>query len=162
MNPKKRYLNFKKSLFLILCLLLGIMFLILSEYDGDEKSDQAPPSFSESEYSVMLEKRLSDILEKMEGVSDVTVMITLEGGVSYEYAKKAESGLWGDSTEAVPVMQENANGSKEPILLGTSLPKVRGVSVVCRSAANVNVKRRIIGLVASTLNLNENQIFVSE
>jgi hypothetical protein len=64
------------------------MFLILSEYDGDEKSDQAPPSFSESEYSVMLEKRLSDILEKMEGVSDVTVMITLEGGVSYEYAKK--------------------------------------------------------------------------
>ena len=146
----------------MICLVFGIMFLLFSEYDGNKKSDQTSVPFDEASYVSGLEAKLTSVLEKMEGVDNVTVMITLEGGVSYEYAEKSAGGLWGDSTETVPVMQENANGTKEPILLGTTLPKIRGVSVVCRGAANVNVKKRIIGLIAGTLNLNENQIFVSE
>ncbi len=154
----------KNILILGLCFVLGIIFLFLSEYDFGEQTDSVNESFDEAMYTQNLESRLAAIIDQMKGVSDVTVMITLEGGVSYHFANQTAKSLSESSStvETLLPMQEDSKGKSTPILTETKLPAIRGVSVVCAGAADVQIRKRIIGLVASTLNLNENQIFVTE
>jgi stage III sporulation protein AG len=161
----KGRLEEKKKWIIGICLVLGIIFLILAEYPFGDKTNSAKEAvFDETAYTADLENRLCGILEKMEGVSQVSVMITLEGGISYHYASQTAKSFSGEneSWESFLTMQEDSGGKTQPILTQTRLPKVKGASVVCQGAENENLRRRIIGLVASTLDLNENQIYVTE
>ncbi|MBR2616542.1 MAG: hypothetical protein IKC69_07685 [Clostridia bacterium] len=165
MKQAKMALDPKKIAILSICFVLGIIFLLISEYKLDEKTDEADESefFDEAVYTERLQEHLAAILEEMEGVSEVNVMVTLESGIRYRYASETSKSQSGErSSSEVFLMMQEKDGASLPILTETLYPSVRGVSVVCRGAADPAVQRRIIGLVASTLNLNENQIFVSE
>ena len=142
----------------------GIIFLFLGEYTGFEKNENENVSFDETVYTEELEARLSHIIEKMEGVEDVTVMITLKGGISYQYAVQTAKSLSNDSssTQTLLEMQEDAKGQISPVLTEILLPDIKGVSVVCKGGNDGTTRGRIISLVASTLNLKENQIFVTQ
>ena len=59
-------------------MILGIIFLFISEYSSSTSTK--PNVFSEEEYVKRLETKIGAILEKVEGVENVSVMITLEGG----------------------------------------------------------------------------------
>ncbi|MBQ4037475.1 MAG: hypothetical protein IJC84_05045 [Clostridia bacterium] len=134
---EKFKLLFKEKKFLVLAviLLLGIMFLLSGEYTSHRTADQeTTEGITEAK---MLEARLAEILEQMEGVESAHVLVMLR--------------------ESVEAGSSPLYGSEE-----RSKPAVCGVSVVCKGAKNVHVKRKIILLLASTLNLNENQIYVSE
>ena len=55
------------------------------------------------------------------------------------------------------------NGTqKEPILSSVGAPPIKGVSVVCKGASDAKIRLRITNLISSTLNLSENQIYVTE
>lgn len=164
MKEKKIQLHKKNMIILPLCLILGIIFLFFSEYSGDKKTDPGNEAWSEAEYTARLEERLAAMIEKMEGTADVKVMITLNGGNSFQYASKTNKSQSGQesSMESFLEMREDASGNLYPILTETRLPTVKGASVVCQGADNPVIQRRIISLVASTLDLNENQIFVTE
>jgi stage III sporulation protein AG len=162
---KKEFLGLKKKnfIFLITSFLVGIIFLYFGEYSGFEKT-KGEEVFDESAYTTELEGELASILEEMNGVDNVKVMITLSGGKNYRYANKTQKSQSGEATslETNLQMQEGSDGKSQPILTQTLFPEIRGVSVVCKGAADPKTQRKIIGLVASTLDLNENQIFVTE
>ncbi len=164
MELKKIKISQKNLSVLVICFVIGIIFLFLSEYSSFERSRSDDSVFDETAYTASLETRLASILEQVNGVSDVNVMITLEGGITYRYANQTAKSLSGDnsSVETLLQMQEDSGGALSPILTETILPRVKGVSVVCKGAADVNIQKKIIGLVSSALNLNENQIFVTE
>ena len=98
----------------------------------------------------------------MEGVESARVMITLETGSRYQI-----SGIKG--TAADPAAYVNSfsywdgygNGEK-PTVMAIEAPKIKGVSVVCAGAENIQIRERIINLIASTLNLTKNKIYVTE
>ena len=157
--------NGNKLLILGICLVLGIIFLAIGEYSFNEKRDNGAKEdvFDEESYAALLEERLCAILEEMEGVENVSVMVTLEGGIRYRYANESTKSQSGErtDTEVFLILQEKS-GDTAPILTETLYPSVRGVSVVCQGANDPEVKKKVIDLVASTLNLNQNQIFVSQ
>lgn len=161
---QKEIKSLKKNLPLLAILLaVGIIFLVLSEYHSNEGTQATPGDFDEEEYTQRLEKRLSAIIEEMDGVSEVKVMITLESGTRYQFAREEKELASGDGTSVSTfLMQEDADGTSSPILIETGAPKIKGVSVVCRGADNILIREKILGLVAGTLDLTKNKIYVTE
>ncbi len=131
----------KKLPLLVILFLVGIIFLAIGEYHSIREEGEFP-AFSQDSYTNDLENRLCEMLSTMEGVSDVKVMVTLEG----------TSHSSGDMQSAF---------SEEPVYW-IDAPKIRGVSVVCRGANNAKTKEKILDLIAGTLNLNKNKIYVTQ
>ena len=146
-----------KKILLAILFSLGIIFLVISEYDFT-RTEEEVSTFQEDEYVQKLESRLSAIIEKMDGISDVSVMITLERGERYQYIEAL-----GNTTDGEHAFRfdASANSGEDPILIATNSPIVKGVCVVCRGAKDAAMQNKIISLVASTLNLNQNQIYVT-
>lgn len=152
----------KKKIILGILLALGIIFLLLSEYDFSRADEETVQGLDEEAYVARLETRLSEMIGRINGISDVNVMITLEKGEEYRYAKEASSQSLSSSdlTHAFR-LQTDSDGTEAPILIATLSPVVKGVSVVCRGAEDAVMQNKVISLVASTLNLNRNQIYVT-
>lgn len=156
--------HLKKNLPLFAALfLLGIIFLCFSEYNENTKGNLSD-EFDAEAYTEKMELRLEEMIGKMDGISDVNVMIALEGGLRYQWAKETSKNLEGEKnySSSTLLLLESTGGNSSPILVEKSAPKIRGVSVVCKGAKSAQAKERIIGLVAGTLNLNANQIYVTE
>ena len=162
MEPMKFNFFKKNTPILAILLVLGIIFLFLSEYDSNKGTQTQGAVFDESEYAERLEQRLGNMLENMVGVEEAHVMITLESSSCYQFAQQDGSSLHNSTYTGAFLMQEGSSGSKEPILVEVGAPKIKGVSVVCRGAENILIRERIIHLISSTLNLTQNKIYVTE
>ncbi len=159
---KNKQTFIRKNLPLIAILfVLGIIFLYLAEYDSNKENENSGIDFDEKVYTENLEQRLCAMLEKMDGVENATVMITLEGSSRYQITGENRSGLQ-NSIYTSSFLQEDTASSQNPILIEIEAPKIKGVSVVCRGAENIQIRQRIINLISSTLNLPKNKIYVTE
>ncbi len=147
---------------LIILFCLGIIFLYLSEYHSIEGSGSFQEEGIEDGYTQRLEERLSDMISGIDGAGKAKVMITLAGSTRYEFAteKTTESGI-DESTVTTFLMQKDSTGSSSPILIKTNAPEILGVSVVCPGASSTRVRQKILELVAGTLNLTQNKIYVT-
>jgi len=143
----------KKLQILAFCLIFGIIFLFLSEY-SDTKENSGYDGFDETEYAKALEERLCEILEQMEGVSQVKVMITLGSSKAYHFSSPQSNP---DS-----FFVSGSTKTDDAILTSVDAPTIQGVCVVCKGAKNASVRLKITRLVSSTLNLSDNQIYVTE
>ena len=156
---KKSFLQKNVPLLAIL-FILGIIFLYLSEYDSNKKMESGI-DFDPQSYTKDLENQLSAMLEQMEGVESARVMITLETGSRYQI-----SGIKGTADPAAYVNsfshQDGYGNGEKPTVMAIEAPKIKGVSVVCAGAENIQIRERIINLIASTLNLTKNKIYVTE
>ncbi len=152
--------NMKKNMPLLLILLsLGVIFLFLSEYHSNKEVKAAQDDFDEENYVLRLEERLCGIIEKIDGVSEVNVMITLESGKRYTFLQEEQTQNGNDIST---FLMKEENGVSSPILVETGAPKIKGVSVVCHGADNALIREKILRLVAGTLDLTQNKIFVTQ
>ena len=159
MERKENKLQKKKVLILTILFCVGIIFLFLSEYHSYEGSGSLSAVEEDKAYTENLEMRLSEIISEIHGAGKSRVMITLKGSSKNEFATEKSSAS--DSVISTFLLQKDASGNTQPILIKTSAPEILGVSVVCPGAKDPEVKRKILELVAGTLNLNQNQIYVT-
>ena len=77
-----RYMREKKSLWLALAaLLIGLILILFGGSDSSRAVSASPDSSADlpsGEYEKRLEARVKELLERVSGVSDVTVMVTLD------------------------------------------------------------------------------------
>lgn len=159
--------NIKKNILTLLCGGLGIILVVFvslfsSSKDGSVAETEIRIDNLET-YTHSLEDRIKKLCEACEGVSSVSVMITLEGGFEYEYAKNTEysDNNYGNSrTEEYLVLGQGSN--QKCVLLREKLPVISGVGIVCRGAENESVKSELVLLVASALNIGTNKIYITE
>lgn len=121
-------------------------------------------------YSYVLEqeKKICEILKRIEGVSDPFVMITLDASSEYIYASKQsikESSSKNGETVQKEVQKdvifyENDKNSKSPILVKEIQPKIKGVAVICKGISNAEIQLKIINFVSTVLNLPTNKVYV--
>lgn len=141
---------------LVSLLILGVLFIVLGAFmqkdDKDIKS--AAETFSRIEYEKEIEERIAKIVSEIGGISDVSVMVTLESTVSYSYAENDK----GSSSEYVTVRDKD--GSESGVVLSENTPDVRGVAVVCSGGEIPEKKLEIIKLVSALLKLPENRVYV--
>ena len=164
MDQSKKHFLKKNLPFLTVLFILGIIFLYVSEYDSNKGKETFGVNFDEKAYVEDLEQRVAAMLEEMEGVEQAHVMITLEGSTRYQFEHGGSNALDRGSSAYVGslIAETGTGGSESPLLLEVESPKIKGVSVVCRGAKNIQTREKIIGLIASTLNLTKNKIYVTE
>ena len=142
---------------LVLLLILGILMIFFGGYFSEKRRKEVSEnvgSFSYSEYEKDIEERISEIVSEIGGISEVSVMVTLESTSSYLYAENSND----ENSEYVTVRDKDGNESG--VIISENAPGIRGVAVVC-SGGDVPEKRlEIIRLVCARLGIPQNRVYV--
>ena len=173
LNNKKFIIN------LIIILLISIIALIGVSFLNDEKENvvsSIKPSIEEdnpdSDYSIYLEDKLAAILEKLYGVGEVNVMITLEDSIesvpasnttkTVETTKEidAEGGTREVNREDLNVQMVSKGNEGSLVVLKEVNPTVKGVIVVAEGADNAEVLERLYEAVKTVLGISGNRVQV--
>ncbi len=142
---------------LIVLLALGVIFIAVGAFiqkNGERSEPETSETFSRIEYEKEIEERISKIVSEIGGISEVSVMVTLESTVNYSYAENDK----GSSSEYVTI--RDGDGNESGVLISENTPAIRGVAVVCTGGEIPEKKLEIIKLVSALLKLPENRVYV--
>ncbi len=156
----------KNSLFIIL--LIGVMLLFSSKIlFGDSKQKNAQKSEqSDIEGGFdQTEKRLEEILKKIDGAGKVSVMVTYDNSKEYvtvsdtksSVSKNGEGSKEDISNEKTTVMVKNSS-SYTPFVKNEINPKIRGVLVVADGGRNEKVKLNLKKAVCAVLDVEIHKV----
>lgn len=145
-------------------LVFGVILVLMSGKKEESIEKETKSVFNENNYEEALEKRLKDIIEKIDGVGEVTVMITLEGSALYTYATDTtqDTKADGDSKrESTVVLSVNGTNNKEAVVSGYTLPDIKGAAVVCSRTLTPTLQGKVIGVTSAALGISTSKIFVT-
>ncbi len=138
---------------LLIGLAVGVMLLFLGgQTEAVPTIAQPEEAFSFEAYEEALSRRLESLIERLDGISRVTVMLTLEE--SYADLPAGEVGDY--------LTLRDPDGGQGTVILSRRAPKVKGVAVICNGGASLAKQQEIIELLAALLNLPTHRIFVSD
>lgn len=169
---KKFVLSDKGRKALIIGALAVMLLLLLSTVScgGDKTSsvNTAQPAENAAEIERTLEKRVTELISRIDGVGEVSVMVTLDtvSEVVYEKDHKSETAME-DNSNSVRKSSENQTevvlqgSSKQPLQIGTIQPKVRGAAVVCEGAEDPIIREKVTNAVAKALNIGISRVYVT-
>lgn len=158
--------------------IIGILLIFLSEFintGNNSAKDNTTGNDYAAAYIDKNEKRLEDIISKINGVGRVDVLITVESGVEniYETDNKnsdesVENQGQGSQTqrntdnESSHVIIDSKTGGQEALLTKQLEPEIKGVIIVCDGGNSAEVKEDIIHSVSTALGLPTNRISVNK
>lgn len=157
----------KKASFILILGCIGMLLVCISEFIPEEnKSSQTVSAISVSDISETeenLEKRLGEIISKIEGAGKTTVMLTFDSSREYFYAENfsEDHDATEKNTESEIVIIDGENG-EEPIILKTAEAKIRGVLVICEGGKNAVVREKIIEALCALLDIPSNKVSVAK
>ena len=184
----------KKNIYKLLGILVaGVMLLITSStlmgtskkiINNPAKSKVGPVSKESStpvlqediSYELQMEKRLTNILKKMQGVGEVEVMITTTYGkeiilaeditshTSATLEQDQEGGLREvnnyDDQKKVVMQNANISSGNEPVVIKEKQPEIQGVLVISEGANHSIVKQSIIEAAQTLLGIPPHRVSV--
>ena len=137
---------------LLICLILGVVLLGSGKLGYGEKDANESNAISLSEYERELENKIKELCERVDGVTNVSVAVSLSSGGEYVYAKDGKD-------DYVLVGSGNYESG---VLLSEKTPQISGIGIVCNFGNDTNVKRRLISLVSAACGVGSNKIFIAE
>ena len=148
----------RPSNLLILAGLLGLGLISLSDSTGRTSgAAQEPTASAQIEaYEAQMERRLTELIERMDGAGQAQVMVTFEATGETVYALDERISQDG-STQSEHVL---AGG--QPVTREMLLPTVQGVAVLCQGGDDVVVQARVTEAVSVLLVITTNRISVAK
>ncbi len=171
---------------LLIIAFVGIIIMNFANYFYGAKPSSVKPSQEETKNNInhevtdyvtddtSLEKRVEQILSKMNGVGEVSVSIIFAEGATKEYAvnvnattreieEKDQSGGVRTTTEKTEndqmVMVE---GNQQPVLVKESMPKIQGVLIVAQGAGDPLVKEKLFKAAQTLLQVPAHRITICQ
>lgn len=154
----------------VLILLLGLLLLLLPRQGKQETAPvpvQAQETGSEAQTSLTIqEKRLSELLSRIQGAGAVEVMLSLKSGeqTRYQTDTQLQTGTGGTEEslrqEDTTVLYAAGSGSQSALVQQVLAPTYQGAIVVCQGADDPVVKLALVQAVASVTGLGADQITV--
>lgn len=139
-------------------------------------SNKSPPKSEDSQTSIesfdlqALEKRLSEMLSKCEGVGKSEVLLTQSGSSEKVYEKNSELNISrkDESEDQTYEKQEQSelaltqNGSyvQTPVIIKYNYPKITGALVICEGGSNDRVRLDVIHAVSAVTGLSSDSISI--
>lgn len=184
--------NHKKRKYLLLIALIGILLIVFSNlFSGSNKEKQdSPPTIDSAESEEELEevslikdvkeiensyeKSLQDMLNKIQGVSEVEVMVNVDstnvqvyekdlivgGQTTEELDKNGGTRSVEDESRETNLVYVRQGDQEVPVLVQTKKPDVRGVFVIANGAEDTTVKKWIVDSVSKVLDVPTYRISV--
>ena len=140
--------------------LLGVCLLLFGSgiFKAKEKEELPDPTDSYYDawilYQSQLETKIKQLCETVNGVGNVTVIVTLENGFEDIYATEEKDG----NTEYVIV---GSGSSASALFLTRAAPSIGGIGVVCTGGNNPVVQREISSLLCATFHISSNRVYVT-
>ncbi len=155
-----------KIAILALLVALGVflVFLSSSQKGKDTDTNLTKDSFDEAVYEQELEARLTELVGKIDGVGTVSVMVTLDGSALYTFAQNSVEDVSSDGdfkSQADIVLSSKGTSTKEAVISGYTLPKIKGAAVVCSNKLSAKTIEKIIGVVSASLGISTDKIYVT-
>lgn len=157
--------------------LIGIALMLLPNLSAKKPAEEVKIKQEEagpigSQYELRLEKQLADILSTLRGVSNVSVMITLEDDGESYYAKNesADSKRVTDGSlqesnsqsEGSLALKNDAGGGQSAVALKKTMPRVSGVLVTAKGVADAKMQTDVMNAVRAVLNVPAHRVQVLE
>ena len=166
---------------LVLLLLAGILLLVIAipvsepseETLEDTQSTQSATMQETGDYEEYLEKKTARALEDVEGVGEVTVMITLKSdgqkiiekdqSSSAQTTEEADSGggtrsVEDQSSDKTSIYEQTADGASTPYVSKELAPEVEGVVVIADGGDDAVVARNITEAVQALFGVEAHKI----
>ena len=155
-----------------------VLILLGSLFPGAQGQSGTPAagegSMNSQEYLEKTEARLERLLSGVQGVGKVSVMLTLEHGVEYRYARDEKLSQNSTTTYSGGIPQRleeeqeqeqsyllvDSSGGRRPLVLTELPPRIQGVVVVCEGAGSAPVASRVIDVVTTSLGITSLQVCV--
>lgn len=172
-DKQKRVENLVFLIILLVILLISINYIFKSNdknsnsttsYDNiigsKEEKDKTIQNINEQSN---LETKLSDILSKVEGISEVSVLLTYatDSKQNVVYNTKEEISDGKTSTEKSVAYNEQS-GQKNAIVESVEMPKVEGAIIVAKGASGVEMKSKIASTISSVTGIPVYKVQVFE
>lgn len=158
---------FGRYKYVLLMVLVGAVFLLwpTTEETKKESGGESARTAEESEFSLReTEERLSETLSKVQGAGDVTVMLTVRGGVRQILAEDEVSQLGEDGSSkverSVVTLSGGSGAGEKTVVLQRLEPEFQGAVVVCEGGDNARVKLKLIEAVAALTGLGTDKITI--
>ena len=142
---------------LVVILLFGLLLMIAAlpvkekkEQAGKEEVQERETMISDADWQEKMEKRLTQVLEKVEGVGDTEVFLTCSGTEKKVVEK--------DETESV--YEKDARGNQSPYVVQEQYPQVTGVLVAAKGGDNPVVVQNIREAVEALFQVEPHKIKV--
>ncbi len=153
MNTKKLKEKLKsvKNLELYIALALGVVVLAVIFFTSSTKTDKtAQDTVAFDEYISAMENKISSVIEKMDGVSNVKVAISYSSANEKVYAYETETKTNGEVvTETSTVVMVKG----EPLVLKTLPPTISGVVIVAKGTDDAVSRLKIKQVVVTLLDV---------
>ena len=153
----KRIQELMKKEMLVVILLFGLLLMIAAlpvkekkEQAGQEEVQERETMISDADWQEKMEKRLTQVLEKVEGVGDTEVFLTCSGTEKKVVEK--------DETESV--YEKDARGNQSPYVVQEQYPQVTGVLVAAKGGDNPVVVQNIREAVEALFQVEPHKIKV--
>jgi len=149
----------KKYKYVGLVVLAGIVLMVLPAGTSapDPKKDSGGFSLEDTE------RRMEELLGRMDGVGRVQVMLTLRSGETLSLAEDSSAtlGSGGDVRQDSQVLTVNRGSGKQEVVVTQRLyPTYQGAVVVCQGAGDSRVRLRVMETVAVLTGLSSDKISV--
>ncbi len=155
---------------------LGVLLIAAGSFFPSAKVDDtakpAPAPYTAASsiprsYEEVLEAKLANLLSQVKGAGAVAVNVTLETGITQEYAKnisresktiqeKDTSGGIRSTTETREtenILLSKENGIDRPVMLREQKPVIKGVLVIAEGAADSQIKAQLHKAVETSLGI---------
>ncbi len=157
----QRVLGKYKFVALILC--LGVVLMLLP-VRGDNQSNltQAVSQSEEGEQTFdleALERRMESALSEINGVGEVTVVLSLRSSGEDILAQDTSEGTTSDRET---VIVSTGSGTEEAVSVKTIYPEFKGALVICEGAGNASVKLEVLQAVSAITGLSSDQISICQ
>lgn len=176
----KRKLSTLESIIIIIA--LGIIIILAGSYlaKSNETEDTIGSASSMSNISGQrpisstsvdgheivadIEQRLSELLSKVEGAGQVSVMVYADTGseqvpaYNNEQDTRNDERADGKSSEISENRQLALSGKDEPVILKVIIPQIKGVVVVAEGADDILIKSQLNNAVCTLLGIPEHRV----
>ena len=154
---------------IMVVIVTGVLLLLLScgglsgqKEGAEEGKETAPvPETTETDldtYREQMETQVKQILEKVDGVGNVSVMLTLKA--SREKVTLKDNSLSADKSEEESVLVEDENNNTSPYVIQEVEPEIEGILVVCSGGDRPAVQREIIAGISALFPVESHKIKV--
>lgn len=122
----------------------------------DSQAVQSESAATLEEYKTAREEELKELLQKVDGVGNAEVMITLKA--SNEKVTLKDNTSKGDTNEEKTVLVENSDQDSSPYIIQEKEPEIEGIVIVCQGGNDSVIKREITDAVGALFSIESHKI----
>lgn len=161
---KQKILKRVKPAYLVIAMAMGVALMMLSNtFTPHDKEDTSQKIKEEDVYNTDAENKLKQIIESIDGVSNVKVFITYENKGVKKLASVGDNSSSDDGNKKTDtssrreVTVKNSSG-ESPFVDEEILPQVRGVIIAADGLENKTLAAEITDAVSAVLGVSVNRV----